>query len=237
MHTRRRNLAIPIIIVAAAALLIAYVVFGNDSEPTAELEETPNAGAVVNNVVEPGAPEEVDIERRDESDPLALGQVDAPVTIVMFSDFQCSFCALWTHETLPVINDYVDAGDVRIEWRDLAIFGDDSRRAAYAGYAAGLQGKYVEFSALMFDGGNIPDASQLSDAGLEQAADEIGLDVAQFNEDRQDQQVIDEVEKGFEEGEENGVFSTPSFLINGDPIVGAQPTETFREKIDEALEN
>src|SRR5699024_3503489 len=136
--------------------------------------------------------------RHNAEDPLALGSLEAPVTIVMFSDFQCSFCALWNEETFPMINEYIDADQVRIEWRDLAIFGEDSARAAHGAYAAGMQGKYVEFSAHMFEGGTIPNPSELSDAGLEQAAQTIGLDLEKFNHDRASQHVEQQVTQGFE---------------------------------------
>lgn len=80
--------------------------------------------------VEPPAdvqgPDEVniaDIERRDPNDPLAVGPVDAPVVMVVFSDYQCPYCAKWSNDTLTVLENYVDAGDLRVEWRDVNIFG------------------------------------------------------------------------------------------------------------------
>src|SRR5690625_8049304 len=97
-----------------------------------------------------------------------MGALDAPVTIVMFSDFQCPFCALWTAQTLPGLTPYIEDEELRVEWRDLAVFGEDSRRAAYAGYAAGLQGKYLASTQTLLDGGDSPSARAPSDAALEE---------------------------------------------------------------------
>ena len=243
MSSRSRNFLIPALIVAAALAIIAYLVIsGGNDEPAgagsgeeAGQEATTDPSGVVGDVVEPDPPEKIDAERHDPEDPLAMGALDAPVTIVMFSDFQCPFCALWTTQTLPELMPYIDEDEVRVEWRDLAVFGDDSRRAAYAGYAAGLQGKYLEFTQTLFDGGDSPSASALSDDALEELAGDLGLDVDKFNADRTGEEVEEAVEANFAEGEELGVFSTPAFLVNGRPIIGAQPTETFIEAVEAEL--
>ena len=243
MSSRSRNFLIPAIIVAAALAIIAYLLIGGgDDEPTAAgdpeeagQEATTDPSGVVGEVVEPDSEEKLDAERHDPEDPLAMGALDAPVTIVMFSDFQCPFCALWTAQTLPELTPYIEDEELRVEWRDLAVFGEDSRRAAYAGYAAGLQGKYLDFTQTLFDGGDSPSAGALSDDALEELAGDLGLDVEKFNADRAGEEVQDAVEANFAEGEELGVFSTPAFLINGRPIIGAQPTDTFIEAIDAEL--
>src|SRR5699024_3586651 len=127
-----------------------------DEQSAVPALERDGLDGVVTQVVEPTAPEHVDAERHEQDGPLAFGDAGAPVTIVMFSDFQCSFCALWTNQTLPQIQPLIDDGQVRIEWRDIAVFGEDSRRAAYAAYAAGLQGEYQEYAGALFAGGSSP---------------------------------------------------------------------------------
>lgn len=239
MSPRSRAFVIPGMIVGLAAIIIAVILFtvGDDpGAPDTGSEATTEPDGVVGEVVEPTQPERVDAERHDPDDPLAVGEVEAPVTIVMFSDFQCPFCALWTTQTLPELMAYIEGGDLRVEWRDLAVFGEDSRRAAYAGYAAGLQGKYREFTAALFSGGESPSPSELSDDALERLAQELGLDVGTFNDDREGDAVHEAVERTFAEGEELGVFSTPAFLINGRPIIGAQPSETFIDAVESELQ-
>lgn len=233
---RSRSRIIPIMILAIALAAIMFVIYTNFSAPDtadpAPSRITAEPG-IVTEVIEPDTPDRVNIERKDDADPLAIGALDAPVTIVIFSDFQCAFCALWTHETLPEILPYVDDGRVRIEWRDIAVFGPDSERAAYAAYAAALQGRYLDFSGALFDGGSAPAPSQLSDESLVALAGQLGLDVEKFNSDRFSEEVDEIMQKTFAEGAEHGVFSTPRFLINGRPIVGAQPTHVFLGAIEE----
>lgn len=78
-----------------------------------------------------------DLSRRIDGDPLALGAVDAPVVMVAYSDYRCPFCAKFSRDTEPVlVEKYVDEGVLRIEWRDLPIFGEQSMSAARAGRAA-----------------------------------------------------------------------------------------------------
>lgn len=239
--SRTRGYVIPGVILGVAVIMIAIILLtgspGEDSVGRAPSGSgaTTEPDGVVGEVVEPTLPERIEAERHDPDDPLAMGEVEAPVTIVMYSDFQCPFCALWTHQTLPELTGYIEDGDVRVEWRDLAVFGEDSRRAALAGYAAGLQGKYYEFTTALFSGGESPSPSELGDEALEDLAREQGLDVERFNADRAGEEVRAAVEHTFAEGEELGVFSTPAFLINGRPIIGAQPTETFIDAIESEL--
>lgn len=175
------------------------------------------------------------MERRTDGDQLAEGPVDAPVTLIIYSDFQCSFCARWHQETLPVLREKVDAGQLRIEFRDLAVFGDDSERAARAAYAASLQGRYADYADALFEGGTTRKGNLSSDA-LVSLADELGLDGAQFEKDMTSTDTAQAVRENMEEGAMLGVTSTPSFIIGGRPLVGAQPTEVFVGVVDEALE-
>src|SRR5690625_436283 len=123
--------------VAAALAIIAYLLIGGgDDEPTAAgnpegagQEATTDPSGVVGEVVEPEPEEKVDAERHDPEDPLAMGALDPPVTIVMFSDFQCPFCALWTAQTLPELTPYIEDEELRVEWRDLAVFGEEDRKS------------------------------------------------------------------------------------------------------------
>lgn len=241
MPARSRNLLIPGVIVFTVALAIAYLVLfsagsgGSDPNAPAPGAQEDFPPGVVSEVVEPFVPSEVDVERREDGDPLALGELDAPVVMVRYTDFQCAFCALWTAQTLPELAPYLDSGQLRLETRDIAVFGPDSHRAALAAYAAGLQGEYYAFSDAIFGGGQVPAPAALTDAALEATAAELGLDLERFNADRAGEQVAAAVERNIEEAGEHGVFSTPSFLIAGQPIVGAQPTEVFLETLEAQL--
>lgn len=217
----RRNVIIIVSVLAVALVLgLAATLLGRSADP-APTQEQELAAAV---------------ERRTPSDPNAVGPVDAPVTVVMFSDFQCGYCALWTEQTLPAVMDYVDEGKVRIEWRDLALFGDLSDLSARAGYAAGLQGRYAEFNQALFKDGKVADQLTLTLPGLADTAGELGLDVDRFMDAVNSDQVAAAVTANQEEALNLGVRATPTFIIAGTPVSGAQPTDQFLAELDKALE-
>lgn len=178
-----------------------------------------------------------DMARRDENDPLAVGDIDAPVVVVVYSDYQCKFCALWTERTQPeLIEDYVETGKLRIEWRDVNIYGDPSRQGSKAVYAAALQDKFRTFHNELFAGGEIRSESELSAEAMIELAHELALDAEQFEIDMRSEETATAVQANEDEGIELGAFSTPSFMINGIPMAGAQPTELFTAIIDNELE-
>src|SRR5699024_6015856 len=108
-----------------------------------------------------------------------MGPVDAPVVIVFFTDVQCPYCAQWVDETLPAMQEYVDRGELRIEWRDVNIYGDDSERGARASVAAAMQGQVEEYHAMLFEGGEIRSSGELSEESLVEEASELGMDPEQ----------------------------------------------------------
>ncbi|WP_114906916.1 DsbA family protein [Ornithinimicrobium murale] len=236
-----RSWAIPVAVLAVLALLIALVInLNGDPESPA-----PGAGSAATAPAEgsaDAAPTEVqgavqpdlsDIERRDEADPLAAGPVDAPVTLVVFSDYQCPFCAQWSQDTLPVMMERADAGELRIEWRDVNVFGDASTRAAKAAYAAALQGSYWEYHHALYPDGETRD--DLSEESLVGLAEEMGLDTEQFAADMSSEETQSEISRNAKLGLDIGAHSTPAFVLGGQPIVGAQPTEVFVDAFESAL--
>lgn len=223
-----------------AAAMVAVVVLSDggsgDQQPGgAPSVVAPNDSVAVDGPPVVDEPTRINVERRDPNDPLAVGDLEAPVAVIMYSDFQCPYCGMWSEQTLPAILEYVEAGDVRMEWRDVVFFGDGSERAALAAYAAGMQGEYLAFSQELFAGGEIRSASELSDDGLAAIAERVGLDVDQFNADRVAEAAAAGVAQNVAEASSLGASSTPAFLINGRPVVGAQPTEVFISAIEEEI--
>lgn len=106
---------------------------------------------------------------------MALGEVDAPVVVVMWSDFQCPFCGRFARETEPeLISRYVDKGVLRIEWRDFPYIGPESLPAAVAGRAAAAQGRFWEFGEVVYDQERRPRSSEYDAAHLRAYAEEAG---------------------------------------------------------------
>src|SRR5699024_5603667 len=115
-----------VILVAIGALAWVVAASGSGSD---------SAATVHQDAKNPNDQPKVDIEpRRDADDPMAIGDVDAPVVLIDYSDFQCPFCGKFARDTAPeLIDEYVDEGILRIEWRDFPYLGDDSWKGARAG--------------------------------------------------------------------------------------------------------
>ncbi|ROR96603.1 protein-disulfide isomerase [Salana multivorans] len=239
---------VPAVVVLVAAILIAIVVALQDGKPDAGADSAgqsaPDAAATEPGAGDPaaGAPTPdadgvslAEVERRDENDVLALGPVDAPVVLTVFSDYQCGYCARWSEETFPVVLRYVNAGDLRIEWRDVNIFGANSERAARATYAAALQGALVEYHDALFPGGHTRSEAELSDTALVALASELGLDADRFAIDLSSPAAATEIARNADLGLRLGAYSTPTFVLAGQPIVGAQPTDVFVAAVESAI--
>ncbi|MFH8408627.1 DsbA family protein [Streptomyces sp. NPDC018019] len=174
--------------------------------------------------------------RRTDGDPLAVGRKDAPVVLVEYADYQCSFCGRFTRETQPeLIKKFVDEGTLRIEFRNFTIYGADSERAARASWAAGQQGKFWQLHDELYAKTN--KGSALAEDKLVEMARRSGVaDLDKFRADLNGPAAAAALKKDQNEGYGIGVQSTPSFLVNGRPIAGAQPTAVFEQVIGQAAE-
>jgi protein-disulfide isomerase len=171
-----------------------------------------------------------------------LGRADAPVTVVEFSDYECPFCQRFFATTLPALKrDYIDAGKVRYVFRDYPLdqLHPQARKAAEAAHCAGEQGRFWEMHDLLFQ-----NAKALAPPQLAEHARAVGVDGARFDECLVSGRHAARVERGLADGATAGVRGTPGFVIGrmkvgdvveGTPIRGAQPLETFRRIIDELL--
>ncbi|GAA4480885.1 thioredoxin domain-containing protein [Enteractinococcus fodinae] len=234
--TSTRLWVMPTLIVLGAVIALVAVFFWGRSTATTEADSQPPAAQQETEEAETVPPEIVEqVIRRDAEDPLAVGQTDAPVVMVMFSDYQCPFCGRWTAETLPEMQQFVDAGELRIEFRDVNMYGEDSRRAASASVAAAEQGEFTDYHARLFDGGETLDG--FSAEALTDIAAEMGMDTDQFQADMDSEKTAEIVQTNEQLGQELGATSTPSFIINDTPVVGAQPADVFIDAVEEALAN
>jgi protein-disulfide isomerase len=160
----------------------------------------------------------------------AKGPDDAVVTIIEFSDFQCPFC----QRVVPTIDEIVAKypTEVRFVFRNLPLNNIHPRAqaAAEAAACANNQGKFWDYHDLIFANNRA-----LSDEDLERYASEVGLEMAAFRQcvqNRETQQVVD---ADAAVAEELQISGTPSFLINGIPMHGAQSVEAFSETIDKEI--
>ncbi|RLP77469.1 DsbA family protein [Mycetocola tolaasinivorans] len=236
MTQRRTTLIVSGSVLAAAAIGVmiwAGSTGSGDTAPTSPIAESSAPGANTAGEEQPV----LDLARRIEGDPLALGPVDAPVTLVEFADYRCPFCGVFSRDSMPqIISEFVDSGQLRVEWRDLPVFGEDSVAAAVAARAAGEQGMFWEYHDAIFEAAperGHPDYPR--ERLLEFAAQVKIPDIAKFTADLDRPELTQAVIRDLGEGTSLGVNSTPVFAVNATPIVGAQPLSVFQEVIRQEL--
>ncbi|MGW9302231.1 DsbA family protein [Streptomyces cyaneofuscatus] len=232
----KKPLAYGAVIVVAAGLLgfASYKATAPDSSssntsttPAAEVSADPQAGIY---------PELAKLARRDAGDKLAVGRADAPVVLIEYADFKCGYCGKFARDTEPeLIKEYVEDGTLRIEWRNFPIFGEESENAARGAWAAGQQDRFWEFHAAAYAEG--AKEKGFAKDRVKALAQEAGVkDLARFMKDLDGEAARAAVAKDQEQAYGIGATSTPSFLINGRPIAGAQPKEAFTQAIETAAE-
>ncbi|PSL00587.1 protein-disulfide isomerase [Murinocardiopsis flavida] len=177
------------------------------------------------------------LARRTPGDPMALGDPGAPVVLIAYSDYRCPFCATWVRDTQPeLVEDYVENGELRIEWREFPYLGAESRTLAIGARAAAEQDGFWDFHAAVYAAQrDVKDAGPDLPERMARIADKAGLDADRFTEDLADEELAADVDADFAEGQRIGVSGTPAFLVNGDPVMGAQPLGEFTAAIDRAL--
>ena len=160
----------------------------------------------------------------------AKGVATAPVTIAEFAEFQCPFCENVTPVLQQIEERYKDR--VRFVWKHLPLVSIHSHAmdASVAAEAARNQGKFWEYHDKLF-----ANQKQLGPDDLRRYAQELGLDLARFDQDRQNPELKTKVLDDMAEATQLGVRSTPTFFINGRLVSGAMPFETFSTIIDEEL--
>jgi protein-disulfide isomerase len=161
----------------------------------------------------------------------AKGCDDAPVTVVEFSDFQCSFCRKFWKETLPRIEaEYTETGKVRFLYRHFVALGPASAGAAEAAECAGEQGKFWPYHDLLFER-----AGAFAEGKLKAYAGELGLEPKAFDaclaSGRHQERIVAESSIA----RSLGASGTPAFLVNGRLLIGAHPFSTFKAILDAAL--
>ena len=198
--------------------------FGAASEDTSGAESTSGAASGV--------------EQRDVDDPMAIGDVDAPVVLVEWTDMRCPYCAVFNQETLPeLISEYVDTGKVRIEVRDVAFFGEQSETASVAARAAGAQGKFMEYLDAVYAAAPAKGHPELPREQLIGFAEAVGVpDIARFTADLDDPELRAAVQRSTATAQQLGVTGVPFFAVGTSAMSGAQPIESFRQFLDAALD-
>ncbi len=161
----------------------------------------------------------------------ARGGAKAPVTIVEFSDFHCPFCKRVVPTLKELETKYGDK--VKLVFRDYPIdqLHPGARKAHEAARCASDQGKFWAYHDVLF-----ANDSDSSPQRLKAYAQQVGLDVAKFDQCVQSGKAKDLVQKDIDEAGRLGVNGTPAFFINGELLSGAQPLENFVRVVERELE-
>ncbi len=169
----------------------------------------------------------------------AVGNEDAKVEMIEFSDFECPFCKRYFDETFSQIKkDYVDTGKIKLSYRHFPLdFHPAALPSALASECANEQGKFWEYHDLIFTEQE-KIAGKTADVIIGQLktwAQGLGLNTNQFGTCLDNQTYAEKVTQDLNDGKTAGVSGTPSFFINGKLLVGAQPYDAFKAIIDEEL--
>lgn len=174
----------------------------------------------------------VSAKELEDDDPF-LGDKNAPVTMVEFSDFQCPFCARFRIQTLDQLKkEYIDTGKVKFVYRDFPLdsIHPQARPAAEAAQCAHEQGKFWGYHDKIFE-----NQQTLNIENYKKWAIDLGLDTDKFNNCLESRNYQEEVSKDLSDATKAGGQGTPYFVIGKTPISGAQPYENFKAVIDAEL--
>ena len=213
--TRLYLLAIPVLVgICTGMFLVFYPELEDDSE------------SLTRQLIENGSP--------------IMGDSDAPITILEWGDYQCTYCYKFHQSTLDIIIDnFVKTDKVKLVFKDFPLNGPDSVLAAEASYCARDQERYWQYHNEMYGNWGGEKTGWITRESLDEFADTVGLDLAEFNTCLDEHRHLDTVTTHHTFGREIGIDATPSFLVFSDQkiikIRGNQPLHVFLETFDELV--
>lgn len=162
------------------------------------------------------------------------GQNNAPVTLDLYSDFQCPYCKQF-HPTLEQLGPtYVDTGKLKIVFHPFPVIGQESILASQAAYCAGDQNAYWKYANDLFAHQGTENGGALSTPNLKKMAADLGLNADTFNACLDGGKYAAAVDKSQSEGRQLGVKATPTFFVNGKLVEGTQSYDQVVAMIDAA---
>jgi len=217
-----------------AGLTFGYIFWGRaeTNQPiaaNAPQEVAQEAAPAAQQAAEP-TPEFRRYDVPEDDDPV-FGAAEAPITIIEFSDYECPYCRKWHVEVWPQLQ--AAYGDqIRLVYRDFPLTNihPNATPAAVAANCAQEQDMYFPYSEKLFEM-----KLNLGTTTYQSYAEELGMDMDAFNECLESDRYLAEVEADYQYAAELGIRSTPTFFVNGIPVVGAQPFEVFQSLIDKDL--
>ena len=231
-RAEQRNRLIMIGSITLVALVVAFFLIYPQLKPLAAIQPaTPIARP--------------DVTRNSSGDP------NAPVKLVVFSDYQCPFCKdFWKQTEQQIMDAYVKTGKVQFTARSAGNWvsgniggGVESQNSALAAYCAADQNKFWPMYDALFTNVLGEEAGSFSARRLQAIAQSVGLDMTAFNSCYSSNKYMNQVNQDFLDAKAAGINGTPFFVISytvagqtkTDSIDGAQPFSAFQQKLDAAL--
>jgi protein-disulfide isomerase len=190
------------LVIAVVVVLIIVQASSSDSGGDTKLEEVATANKLFT-----GIPQEK----------LVLGDPKAPVSLFEYGDLQCPVCKAYSEEVLPpIIEGKVKSGEVKLEFRNFIIIGEESIPAGAAAIAAGNQGRGWNYIELFYRNQGTERSGYVTEEFIEAVGKGAGVkDLAKFNKERKESAQKTAINNTTEEAKRFGFTGTPSFAIKG----------------------
>ena len=225
-RSRRSIVAATTALIAALLVaLTAYLI--RDPAPTSI---APADSSALNTNTGPAG----DVPRRHVGDPLVLGSDTAPVTMVVFSELTCRYCVHFATQIQPkLIAEYVERGQLRIEWRDAPASGPAARVTARAGRAAAAQGRFWQFADAVV---RSDQRAPLTTEDLADIARTVGItDLERFRTDAVGTAFDQRIDSDLRLAQSLFIPPSPAFWVDGTPLLSGLPLHAFTDVINGKL--
>lgn len=222
----------PSVAIIIAGVIIAGAVLFASKQPAQPTVATP----------QPQAPVAVDVSKvKTDGEPF-IGNVNAPVTMAYWYDYQCPFCQKAEQETMPqIIKNYVDTGKVKIVFKDYQFLSEDSQRLGRVSRAVweAVPSKFYQWHKAVYDNQGIENTGWATDAKILSITTEVlgaadaqkVMALASKNADIYQKEMDDDKA----EGAAMGITGTPGTIIGKQLVSGAQPYAAFQSAIEKVL--
>ena len=222
-------------IISSVVLVIVFIGFDDISnpielkiEPTPTVQQIGPAKITLNTFLANGSP--------------ILGNMDAPITLIEFGDYQCHFCNVFFHSTEgDILKNYVETGKVKMIFKDYNIIGPDSVNASHGAHCANDQGLFWEYHDILYSNWTGENNGWASSENLGKFAQEIGLDMDIWSECMLNGKHSQTILGSNEDAKSLELTGTPAFFVIGPDgkttrLFGAQPYETFEKVFENELQ-
>lgn len=231
----KNNLSIPISIIIAGLIIAGAIIVSNRNpqsnqgdiagKQTAQVLPDTNSQPSPT----PSNQEERIVQFEITKNDHVRGDFNAPITLVEFSDFECPFCARHFPTLNKILDDY--NGKVRLVYKHFPLeFHPNAQKAAEASECADEQGKFWEYHDKLFE-----NYQKYSSDNFKQWAKDLGLNIGKFNDCLDSGKFSQKIKDDYQEGLQKGVNGTPATFVNGQLVSGALPYDSFKQIIDNSL--